>query len=170
MKIVEYPTAEDVEPTDLMIVETSGGTKKVPVRGITGLQAYPVGSIYLSFSSTSPASLFGGSWTQLTNVVLRAANNTSTGGSDSISHLHYSTTGMDRPQALIYGAGASDINGKSPNTTSTFKGESYVTQLSNVVISPATKGTGNVRLDGTSTTTVSNLPKYQNVYAWRRIG
>ena len=29
------------------------------------LQAYPVGAIYLSYTSTSPASLFGGSWSRI---------------------------------------------------------------------------------------------------------
>lgn len=29
------------------------------------LQAYPVGAIYLSYTSTSPASLFGGSWNRI---------------------------------------------------------------------------------------------------------
>ena len=29
------------------------------------LQAYPIGAIYLSYTSTSPASLFGGSWSRI---------------------------------------------------------------------------------------------------------
>lgn len=33
---------------------------------------YPVGSIYISTVSTSPATLFGGSWTQITNRFLYA--------------------------------------------------------------------------------------------------
>ena len=32
------------------------------------LNAYPVGAIYASANSTSPASLFGGSWTQITDA------------------------------------------------------------------------------------------------------
>lgn len=38
---------------------------------------YPVGSIYLSATATSPASLFGGTWTQLKNRFLFATNSTS---------------------------------------------------------------------------------------------
>lgn len=43
---------------------------------------YPVGSVYISFSNTSPASLFGGTWTQLSNRFLYASTGTagSTGG------------------------------------------------------------------------------------------
>lgn len=47
------------------------------------LNAYPVGAIYASGSSTSPASLFGGSWTQITNAALRGATNVGYTGSDS---------------------------------------------------------------------------------------
>ena len=38
---------------------------------------HPVGSFYFSTSSTSPVSLFGGSWTQVTGAAIRG--NTSTG-------------------------------------------------------------------------------------------
>lgn len=44
---------------------------------------HPIGSVWLSNSSTSPASLFGGTWTQLTNAVLRAATSTGYIGSDT---------------------------------------------------------------------------------------
>lgn len=44
---------------------------------------YPVGSFYISNSSTSPQTRFGGSWTQITNAVLRAYNGTGYAGSDT---------------------------------------------------------------------------------------
>lgn len=50
-----------------------------------GLEYYPVNSVYISFSSTSPATLFGGTWVQITSGVLRMANNTNTGGSDTFT-------------------------------------------------------------------------------------
>lgn len=46
---------------------------------------HPVGSMWLSHQSTSPSSLFGGTWTQLTNAVLRAANAYGYNGSDTMS-------------------------------------------------------------------------------------
>jgi len=51
----------------------------------TASKLYPVGSVYISFSSTSPASLFGGTWTRLKDRFLLANGDTypadSTGGS-----------------------------------------------------------------------------------------
>lgn len=46
---------------------------------------HPVSSMWLSNSSTSPSSLFGGTWQQLTNAVLRAAAAYGYNGSDSMT-------------------------------------------------------------------------------------
>lgn len=48
-----------------------------------GQVIYPVGAIYASANSTSPASLFGGSWTQITNAALRGATWVGYSGSDT---------------------------------------------------------------------------------------
>lgn len=48
-----------------------------------GQVIYPVGAIYASANSTSPASLFGGSWTQITNAALRGATSVGYTGSDT---------------------------------------------------------------------------------------
>lgn len=51
--------------------------------------AYPVGSIYMSVSSTSPATLFGGTWTQLKDRFLLGAgdsySNGATGGAATVA-------------------------------------------------------------------------------------
>lgn len=50
---------------------------------------YPVGSYYISNSSTSPASLFGGEWTQLTDLrVLIGWDAISSGGSGTHAHTY----------------------------------------------------------------------------------
>lgn len=53
------------------------------------LNAYPVGSIYLSVNSTSPASLFGGTWTQLKDRFLLGCgdtySNNKTGGAAEVT-------------------------------------------------------------------------------------
>ena len=48
------------------------------------LQAvYPVGSIYLSTVNTSPSSLIGGTWAQITNAALRASTSIGYTGADT---------------------------------------------------------------------------------------
>jgi hypothetical protein len=42
----------------------------------TPLAAYPVGALYWSANPTSPASLFGGEWTQITDKFVLAAGST----------------------------------------------------------------------------------------------
>ena len=50
-------------------------------KGYADLAAYPVGAIYFSANSTSPASLFGGTWTQLKDRFLLGAGDTYSAGS-----------------------------------------------------------------------------------------
>lgn len=53
---------------------------------------YPVGSIYMSVNSTSPQTLFGGTWVQLEDTFLLGAGNTYTAGSTGGSASHTLTT------------------------------------------------------------------------------
>lgn len=50
-----------------------------------GINVYPVGSIYMSFDSTSPAGIFGGVWERIKDKFLMPAGDiyvaNSTGGS-----------------------------------------------------------------------------------------
>ena len=45
------------------------------------LKIYPVGAVYISVNSTSPASLFGGTWESISGRFLLGADNTYTAGS-----------------------------------------------------------------------------------------
>ena len=60
------------------------------------LQMYPVGSIYMSVNSTSPATLFGGTWVQIKDRFLLACGDTysngATGGSATINLQHDHTS------------------------------------------------------------------------------
>ena len=54
----------------------------------TALDVYPVGSVYMSVSETSPASLFGGTWEQIKDTFLLAAGDTYTAGSTGGEPTH----------------------------------------------------------------------------------
>lgn len=67
--------------------------------GITIDDVYPVGSIYMSVASTSPETLFGGTWTRIQDVFLMCGGSSyspgSTGGSADLvvpSHTHSAST------------------------------------------------------------------------------
>ena len=62
---------------------------------------YPIGSIYMSHDTTSPADLFGGTWSKVngTNYLRLNSGNTTAGGiggSSSVSHNHQLPIGWDR--------------------------------------------------------------------------
>ena len=65
---------------------------------------YPVGAVYLSYSSTNPGSLFGGQWSALPTqkyIVTGLSSNTSWQSGDLIGgngHTHYFTIPMCRVQ------------------------------------------------------------------------
>lgn len=44
---------------------------------------YPVGSIYIAFTSTSPATRFGGTWSQISGRFLYCTTSTGTGGNNN---------------------------------------------------------------------------------------
>lgn len=54
---------------------------------------YPVGSIYMSVNSTSPATLFGGTWTQIKDTFLLSAGDTYTAGDTGGEATHTLTSG-----------------------------------------------------------------------------
>ena len=111
---------------------------------------YPVGSLYLSYESKSPAELFGGEWTQITGRFLRAANDVNVGGADNVAitaaqlavHSHsrqgfsssYNSSYLATPQQFGYYSSA-----KTLYTGSTGSNSAH-----------------------------SNMPAYQDIYCWER--
>lgn len=142
--------------------------------GLTIDDVYPVGSIYMSYVSTSPAQLFGGTWAQLTGVFPRFANDTATGGADSTSysfdHNHYMS--LERPSGATwnfvsnrsgigYHDGDAAILSKALLTST-----SALTTLQNVYGPASAYGGTSGKPLGSKT--INAMPAYQDVYAWRR--
>lgn len=130
----------------------------VPTKSDIVDMIYPVGSIYMSVNSTSPASLFGGTWTQLEDRFLLGAGSTytngSTGGSSTVT---LTTANLPSHSHAQYVAS---------NTGGTLAANcDYVSYTSNsakrVSQNIATGATGN----GTA---FSIMPPYLVVYMWKR--
>ena len=125
---------------------------------------YPVNSIYMSVSNTSPATLFGGTWEQLKDRFLLGAGTTysngATGGEathtltaqEMPQHTHdeqignYKITDVNPPQA----GSAATASGIQPSAYSGLN--SYVQRVSN-------SGGGQAH---------NNMPPYLVVYMWKR--
>ena len=137
-------------------VKTIGGQSIYGSGDIPILESYPINSIYLSTSSTSPSSLFGGTWQQINDVFLLAAGTTYPPGSTGGEATHTLTV-SEMP------AHSHELTGLridwSPVTSE------YVVQYKN----DGTKG----RAMGTTITGESmshnNMPPYLTVYMWERI-
>lgn len=105
---------------------------------------YPVGSIYMSVNSTSPASLFGGTWVQLKDRFLLGAGDSYSNGTTGGEATH-SLTKAELPHM---GSGV-EYNGSSIAGGSGWK---------------------DVWLGGSSDkgTAHNNMPPYLVVFMWRR--
>lgn len=154
--------------------------------GVSPLDIYPIGSIYMSVNSTNPSTLFGGSWTRLQDTFLLAAGSTyaagSTGGEASHTlstteipaHTHGSRLADARINLHGYGGGGNFINNMVNATGYDYNSNGFrsATQL--------TKQTGSDSYSGFQLALAhthdsvggsgahNNMPPYLAVYMWQR--
>jgi len=123
---------------------------------------YPIGSIYMSVNSTSPATLFGGSWTQIEDTFLLSAGSTytagDTGGEATVTLSSTQIPAHTHRMQLIY-------NGTSGGDFFGIKNTSYQVYKS----SGSSKGVfGATDSNSNSGGSHNNMPPYLVVYAWKR--
>ena len=144
---------------------------------------YPVGSIYISASSTSPATLFGGTWEQIQGRFLCAAGNNGESGNANLNKSLGATGGTYRHQHeyglrhnVYYGQGANStsdadsIQLSNYNTSNTQSWKSG-SQNGNAQGRHASwSGEGSLsRFDVTANTKLTDsLPPYIAVNVWQR--
>lgn len=122
---------------------------------------YPVGSIYMSVNSTSPATLFGGTWEQVKDRFLLGAGNTYTAGN----------TGGEASHTLTIAEMPSHYHDKI--TLSKWYLSNWATS-GNVDSIPVgggstTNGTNGFRTSNTGGGGAhNNMPPYLVVYMWKR--
>lgn len=156
---------------------------------------YPIGSIYLSVSSVNPGTLFGGTWTQITDKFLIGASATypvnTSGGTTTHSHTvpshvhpegnHTHSLGDSAWADLFYGnasfitreisAGFTSNNSKAVSGGQTARNnwESYGTALGGTTYG-MTSSVNTGECGGLTSGATSVLPPYFAVYMWQRIG
>lgn len=130
-------------------------TKKAVGELLPWQQIYPVGAVYISYESTSPASLFGGKWTAITGRFPYFNAGTATGGSNTQtltvaqlpSHTHNTSLWHNN------GSGGTENYGLTYSDWNGVRGGAWYDH--------ASKATG-------SGSAHNNMPAYQTLYAWRR--
>lgn len=117
---------------------------------------YPIGSIYMSTSSTNPSILFGGKWEQLKDRFLLAAGDTYNAGSTGGEATH-KLTYNELPSEVVVGYCADNQKSWATGYWSNYSSSTYPTN----VIRLSGKGSGNQPHN--------NMPPYLAVYIWKRI-
>lgn len=126
------------------------------------LQAYPVGAVYISYSATPPASLFGGTWTAITGYFPYFNAGTSTGGSNSHT-LSNSEMPSHRHQLQMEACVRTQSGAGLWYPANAFQDRAMVSHL-NAWPTYQESYTSSVG----SGTAFSTMPAYQTFYAWRR--
>ena len=110
---------------------------------------FPIGYVYMSFNSTSPATTFGGTWIEIKGYFPYFNHGTGTGGSNT----HTLTTAqMPSHNHSLYKRGTGGGGGWALDT----QGD-YTNGWDASWVSYAGEGQAH-----------NNMPAYQTVYAWRR--
>lgn len=156
---------------------------------------HPVGSIYMSTNSTSPATLFGGTWSQITGRFLWATGSTpmQTGGSQTSSisiavgnlpsHNHsipalsgytswngaHSHTGKIHTKTDGHNSGnIPDARGWSSATSGNIQELQITNQVDNHQHTVATYASTSGDTGSGTAISFSIMPPYYEVYMWRR--
>lgn len=131
---------------------------------------YPVGSIYMSVNSTSPATIFGGTWVQIEDTFLLAAGSTYTAGSTGGEATH-TLVNNELPKISgsftnrkwgASGDGIVDASGIVSYVNVTQSANCYATGSSNPNVGQkVTISFGNDQAH-------NNMPPYLVIYVWKR--
>lgn len=169
--ITSLPVASAPTMDDYLILQ---GASTQRIKWSTLLdKLWPVGSIYQSTSSTSPAELFGGTWEQIKDRFILAAGDTYAAGISGGEAEHTLTTSeipahAHRQNAYV----VSSVFTEKTNIPN--RGLSYPFENVNVYYSAETvNGAGN--FDGILTGSIgigsphNNMPPYVAMYVWKRI-
>lgn len=118
------------------------------------LDAWPIGSIYISVNSTSPANLFGGSWEEIQGRFLLGRDGSHVAGSAGGEEKHKLTVNEMPEHSHFVRYGSKRVS----------KGNDY---SANGGVSPSGAYGGSTDTKG-SGLPHNNMPPYLAVYMWKR--
>lgn len=154
---------------------------------------YPVGSIYTSVNSTSPAALFGGTWERITGCFLLAATDGGAAGGNGNASIAPGNTGGEAAHKLtnselpklsgtFEGANNIAVNNNTSTTSGfpTIYAGSGIVSSSDVKVDQVQVNSGcftvkhNITYTRKATISIgndgshNNMPPYLAVYVWKR--
>ena len=133
------------------------------------LTAHPVGSYYWSTKSDNPATLFGGTWEQVTDKFILAAGDEYTVGTTggNKTHTHTLSSGyaligqsLAEPSHLAYSA--SEVSGSYGHTAS------HRVQANGLTLADTDEKMGLVTQLAGSTAYADNMPPFETAYCFKR--
>lgn len=184
VKISELNEATSAQNSDVLPIVQNGETKKISVETLGNL-IYPVGSIYMSVNSTSPATLFGGTWEQIKGRFLLGTGGVEANTTDFWGELQenaFNCPPGERGGEAWHGLTINEmpshnhakITGLSGSQVLHFVSSSGNTLQQSAVITNT--GNKNAAYDGEASTSYTgrgqahnNMPPYLAVFMWKRI-
>lgn len=137
--------------------DQDAATKAYVDREIGSVDVFPVGYVYISADSTSPAELFGGTWERLKDVFLLAAGDNYAAGATGGEEKHTLTENEMPSHAHASGHGYNNVSagsGREVLSNNYYENDS----LSRNITSYAGGGEAH-----------NNMPPYLSVYMWKRV-
>ena len=127
------------------------------------LAAWPIGSIYMSVSSTSPATLFGGTWERISERFLLGASSSYPAGGTGGEFTHKLTQSELPNYSLSVTNGSNVIRSKTGNSADAYvqtqSGGWGIPNWESKTVTVASGGSGEAH---------NNMPPYLVVYMWKR--
>ena len=163
--IANKAVAAKFEEVDISISENSSGISAIQQAvNLMWSKIYPVGSIYISAASTSPSTLFGGTWEEIKDTFLLAAGDIYAAGDTGGEAVH-TLTDEEMPShshGLSFQQEYPVTNNKSANTDYSNKERTFTFDVNDTTstpyqIDPAGGGQAH-----------NNMPPYLAVYMWKR--
>lgn len=157
IKVSELPVASHINNGDLLMIVQGQANKKAAAQLLLDI-CHPVGSLYWSTVSTSPATLFGGTWEQVKDKFILAAGDTYTAGNTGGEATH--TLTVEEMPSHTH-TPSSTIHGNSEGITTG-------TSWSEGIYTKSVTGTNLVLNNTGGGTAHNNMPPYLVAYCWKR--
>ena len=147
---------------------TSGGIAATPAAvkaaiAEAKLAAWPIGSIYMTVSNTSPESLFGGTWERISERFLLGASGTYPAGAAGGEFAHTLTQSELPNYSLSVTNGSNVIRSKTGSSADAYvqtqSGGWGIPNWESKTVTVASGGSGEAH---------NNMPPYLAVYMWKR--